>query len=197
VTDALDAARRPGRPRSIECDRAILLAALDEYGERGFDGMSVDAVAARAGVSKATIYRRFESKLDLVRSAMYESAGARMPTPDTGSLVGDLHALLTNLIELTQDPTLGCNVRMIVADGVRNPELGAAHEEFVRYRRSGTLAVFERAIAKGELRADVELQVAGDMLTGPIFYRHLVSHMPINEAYADQVVDAFLRAYGV
>jgi AcrR family transcriptional regulator len=170
--------------------------ALDEYGERGFDGMSVDAVATRAGVSKATIYRRFDSKLDLVKGAMYESAGARKPIPDTGSLVGDLHALLTNLIELTQDPTLGCNVRMMVADGVRNPELGLAHEEFVRYRRSGTLAVFERAIGNGEMRADVDLQVAGDMLTGPIFYRHLVSHMPIDEAYADSVIEAFLRAYG-
>jgi AcrR family transcriptional regulator len=189
-------ARRPGRPRSVEVDRAILFAALDEYGEHGFEGMSVDAVAARAGVSKATIYRRFESKLELVTAAMYLVAEERKPSPDTGSLAGDLHALLDQLVALTQDQTLGCNVRMMVADGMRNPELAAVHEEFVQYRRAGTLAVFTRAIERGELRADIDVQVAADVLTGPIFYRHLVSHMPVDDEYAARVVEAFLRAYG-
>ena len=195
MKDTLEA-RRPGRPRSIEVDRAILGAALEEYGENGFEGMSVDAVAARAGVSKATIYRRFESKLDLVTAAMYQVAEERKPTPDTGSLLGDIHALLDQLTELTQDETLGCNVRMMVADGLRNPELAAVHEEFVQYRRTGTKVVFERAIARGELRADTDLEVAADILTGPLFYRHLVSHMPIDRAYTEQVVNAFLRAFG-
>ena len=116
--------------------------------------MSVDAVAARAGVSKATIYRRFESKLELVTAAMYQVAEERKPTPDTGSLAGDLRALVYNLIEMTQHQTFGCNARMMVADGLRNPELGKVHEEYVQYRRAGTLTVFERAIARGELRGD-------------------------------------------
>jgi AcrR family transcriptional regulator len=188
--------RRPGRPRSVECDTAILEATLEVYGENGFDGMSVDAVATRAGVSKATIYRRFDSKLELVTAAMYHVADTRKPTPDTGSLVGDLRGVLHSLIELANDPTTGCNVRMMVADGARNPELGAAHEEFVRHRRSGILSVFERAVARGELRIGFDHQLAADVLTGPIFYRHLVSHMPVDDAYAEQVLDAFLRAYG-
>jgi AcrR family transcriptional regulator len=189
-------ARRPGRPRDPEYDRAILVAVLEEYGKNGFEGMSVDAVATRAGMSKATIYRRYESKLELVTAAMYHVAEERKPTPDTGSLRGDLHALMDNVVELTQDQTLGCNVRMVVADGVRNPELGAAHEEFVRHRRSGTITVFERAVARGELRDDMDLHVAADVLTGPVFYRHLVSHMPIDDGYVDQLIEAFLRAYG-
>jgi AcrR family transcriptional regulator len=188
--------RKPGRPRSIECDRAILDAALEEYGTNGYEGMSVDAVAVRAGVSKATIYRRFESKLELVTAAMYQVAEDRKPTPDTGSLVGDVRVLLAHLGELTQDPTLGCNVRMMVADGLRNPELGAVHDEFVQFRRTGTKLVLERAIARGELRPDIDLEVAADVLAGPVFYRHLVSHMPIDDAYLDEVLLAFRRAYG-
>jgi AcrR family transcriptional regulator len=189
-------ARRPGRPRRAEVDAAILDATLDVYGECGFDGMSVDAVAARAGVSKATIYRRYESKLELVTAAMYHVAETRKQIPDTGSLVGDLRAVMHNLVEMINDPTTGCNVRMMVSDGVRNPELGEAHERFVQHRRAGTVAVFDRAIARGELREDIDVQAAADVLTAPVFYRHLVSHMPVDEAYSDAVIDAFLRAYG-
>src|SRR5262249_51947519 len=90
-------ARTPGRTRTAVGNRAIFEAALEEYGARGFDGMSVDAVAARAGVSKATIYRRFESKLELVTAAMYQIAEERKPTPDTGTLRGDARALLDGL----------------------------------------------------------------------------------------------------
>ena len=196
MTDALLESRRPGRPRSVEVDAAILDAALEEYCEHGYEGMSVDAVAARAGVSKATIYRRFASKLELVNAAMYGSAEKRKPTPDTGSLVGDLRALLAQLSEMLSDQTLGCNIRMMVADGMRNAELAGVHEEFVQFRRRGTKQVLDRAIARGELRADVDLDVAMDMLTGPLFYRHLVSHMQIDGAYTEAVIDAFLRAFG-
>jgi hypothetical protein len=86
---------------------------------------------------------------------------------------------------------------MMVADGLRNPELGAVHDEFVQFRRTGTKLVLERAIARGELRSDIDLEVAADVLAGPVFYRHLVSHMPIDDAYLAEVLRAFLRAYGV
>jgi AcrR family transcriptional regulator len=196
VTDALLESRRPGRPRSVEVDAAILDAALEEYGEHGYEGMSVDAVAARAGVSKATIYRRFDSKLELVTAAMYQTAEKRKPTPDTGSLLGDLRALLGQLAEMVGDQTLGCNIRMMVADGMRNAELAGVHEEFVQFRRRGTKVVLDRAITRGELQPGMDLDVAIDVLTGPLFYRHLVSHMKIDRAYTDAVIDAFLRAFG-
>jgi hypothetical protein len=91
---------------------------------------------------------------------------------------------------------MGCNVRMVVADAAHNEELARVHEAFVRHRRAGTLAMFERAIARGELRTDIDADIAADVLTGPVFYRHLVSHMPIDAAYVDRLIEAFLRAYG-
>jgi hypothetical protein len=94
------------------------------------------------------------------------------------------------------DQTLGCNIRMMVADGMRNAELAAVHEEFVQFRRRGTKVVLDRAITRGELQPGIDLDVAIDVLTGPLFYRHLVSHMKIDRAYTDAVIDAFLRAFG-
>src|SRR6476469_9854577 len=101
----------PGRPRSSECDHAILDAALSEYATRGLDGMSVDAVAARAGVSKATIYRRFASKVELVVAAASTIAEETAPKPDTGALIEDLTGNLANLCKLLGDPIVGASIR--------------------------------------------------------------------------------------
>jgi AcrR family transcriptional regulator len=188
--------RRPGRPRSAAADRAILEAALEEYAANGYEGMSVDGVAARAGVGKSTIYRRFVSKLELVTAAMYEMAELKGPKPDTGSLRSDLRASLRSLAGLMRDPVLGRAMRMMAADAARHPELGGAHEEFVRSRRRRSIDALERAVARGELRRDVDLEVAIDTYTGPLFYRHLVSHMPIDGDYIEQVVDGVIAAYG-
>jgi AcrR family transcriptional regulator len=187
--------RRPGRPRSAACDHAILEAALLEYAERGFEGMSVDAVAARAGVSKATIYRRYPSKLELVIAAAYQASDENAPKPDTGSLRGDLRAALGSLCALMNQETLGCVVRMVIADAVRHPDFARLHAEFVRSRRRGTIAALERAIGRGELRPDVDVEVAADFVVAPLFYRHLVSRMPLDSAYVDEVIDAFLGAF--
>lgn len=183
-----------GRPRSTVVDAAILDAALEEYAQRGFDGLSVDAVAARAGVGKATIYRRYGSKLELVRDAMYLSSEQK-PTPDTGSLRGDLKALLQHLDQLVHDPTLGAGLRHMVADAIGNPELGAVHDDFIQHRRAGSKLVLQRAIDRGELRPDTDLELATDLLTGPVFLRHLMTHMPVDEAFLAGVLEDFLRAY--
>lgn len=196
MTDASVEARRPGRPRSAECDRAILEAALEEYAERGFDGLSVDAVAARAGVSKATIYRRYPSKLELVITAAYVVADEDSPKPDTGTLRGDLVVALRNLCRKMNDTVLGRTIRTVIGDSTRNAELNEMHQEFVRSRRRGTVDLLQRAMARGELRPDTDLEVATDMVGGPLFYRHVVSGMPIDDDYVDHVVDAFIRAYG-
>lgn len=191
-------ARRPaGRPRSTRCDRAILDATVAEYAERGLDGTSVDAIAARAGVSKATIYRRYPSKIELVAAAMFAVAEDRAPKPDTGSLRDDLCTSIRNLRDLLADPVLGRNVRMIVADAARNPELARVHHEFVQSRRARSVEVLAAAAARGELRPDVDLEAAVDALVGPVFYRHLVSGMPVDDRYLGLIVDAFVAAYGV
>ena len=196
MTEArLATARPPGRPRSADVDVAILRATLAEYGEHGFGAMSVEGVAARAGVGKATIYRRYGSKLDLVRDAMYWSAQFK-PTPDTGTLVGDLDGILTNLDDLVHDPVLGPSLHHMTADGARHPELRALYDEFLQHRRAGTKAVLRRAIDRGELLPGTDLELATDVLTGPVMLRHLSTHMPIDRAFLTGVRDAFLRLYG-
>jgi AcrR family transcriptional regulator len=186
--------RAPGRPRSLAADTAILDATLEEYAERGFSAMSVDGVAARAGVGKATIYRRYASKLELVTAAMYTSAEQRAIT-DTGTLEGDLRALLRQLAEICLDPTIGAGIRHLVSDGQTAPELRAVHDEFLQHRRAGWKAALVRAIARNDLPPDLDLEIAVDLLTGPVTLRHLMTHMPIDDAFLDQVLDGFLRAY--
>ncbi len=185
------------RPRSTQCDRAILDAALAEYARNGLDGMSVDAVAARGGVSKATIYRRYPSKAVLVVAAANAAAEEQAPIPDTGSVRGDMTTALRNLRRLLDDPILGAAKRMLLVDAERNDELARVHAESVRDRRQGMFDVFRRGIERGELRPDIDVEFAADTVGAPVFYRHLVSRARITDAYIAQIVDEFLARYGV
>jgi AcrR family transcriptional regulator len=186
-----------GRPRSLECDRAILDAALSEYAVHGLEGMSVDAVAARAGVSKATIYRRYASKAELVVAAACAAAEEQASVPDTGSLRGDLLTLMHNLRRVLEHPVIGPAKRMLLLDGANDEELARLHAESMQARRQRTLDVLARARARAELRPDVNLEYAADAVGAPIFYRHLVMHDRATDAYIDAVVDDFIARYGV
>jgi len=186
----------PGRPRSLLCDHAILDAALAEYAANGLEGMSVDAVAGRAGVSKATIYRRYPSKVELVVAAAVKAADEQAPIPDTGSVRGDLTTALGNLRRLLDDPVVGAAKRMLLIDARRNPDLARMHAESVRDRRQGMFDVFRRGIERGELLPDIDVEFAADTVGAPVFYRHLVSRAPIDDAYVEQMVDEFLTRYG-
>jgi AcrR family transcriptional regulator len=188
------AVRPPGRPRCADRDVAILQATLEEYGEHGFAGLTIEGVAMRAGVGKATIYRRYQSKLPLVRDAMYWSSETK-PTPDTGSLVGDLDVLLSHLDQLVHDPVLGPTLRHMAADSAAHADLRSVHDEFIQHRRAGSKAVFTRAIERGELTPDLDLELATDVLTGPVLLRHLMTHMPIDRAFLTGVRDAFIRLH--
>ena len=183
------------RWRSRRAESAILESTIALLAELGFGGLTIDGIAARAGVGKATIYRRYDCKLDLVRDALYWSAQFK-PTPDTGTLRGDLDGLLTNLDKLVHDPVLGPSLHHMTADGARHPELRAVYDQFLQHRREGTKTVLRRAIERGELRPDAELELATDVLTGPVMLRHLSTHMPIDRAFLAGVRDAFLRLYG-
>ncbi len=185
--------RRPGRPRSIEVDRAILQAALDEYAERGYEGMSVDAVATRAGVSKATIYRRYPCKTDLVLAAA-EAMHDDWEPPNTGDLRADLQTLLRHLRQSMVDTTLGRANRKVVADSLSHPDLAEAFHAFVARRRTCSYDIVRRGLANGEILAGTEPKFFADLVAGPFFYRLYVSGEPLDDAYLDAVVDAALRA---
>ena len=186
-----------GRPRSTVVDNAILEAAVVEYAAGGFEGMSVDAVAARAGVSKATIYRRYPSKVDLVIAAATYLCVEHSVDVDTGTLRGDLVATLQNLRSVLVDPVFGVAKRRLVSDAMQNDDLAAAHRGLVLQRREHTQVMLHRAIERGELRRDADLEFATDELGAPVFYRHLLMHEVVDDAYITRLADSFLARYGV
>jgi AcrR family transcriptional regulator len=193
--DAPAVARPPGRPRSEAADAAILEATVELYGDLGFAGLSVDAVAARAGVSKATIYRRYPSKVELVMAAGERLADREHPAIDTGTVRGDLTAHARALIRMLKTSDVGRCVPTMVADKKRFPELAAAHDRFSATRRARMRAAVERGVARGELRPDTDCELVVDLLAGPAFYGYLVSGRRLDGAYAEQLVDALLVGF--
>jgi AcrR family transcriptional regulator len=179
-----------GRPRSAAADRAILDAALHEYAANGFDGLCVDSVAARAGVAKATIYRRYSSKVDLVMAACTTIAEESVPVPDTGELRKDLCLRLGALRDVFA--TIGPVMRRLVAERGDFPELDVAHERFVSERRMATRLMLERACGRGEIAPGYDVELVTDQLSAPLFYRLFVHGELVDDEYIDQIVDAVL-----
>jgi AcrR family transcriptional regulator len=188
------AERRPGRPRSVAADEAILQATLDEYAERGYEGMSVDAVAARAGVGKATIYRRYKSKTDLIVAAGSAVVHEDWVAPAGDDLRADLRAVLAHLRD-GFSTTAGRAARMVVADSWSHPELAEAFQGLVAQRRASTRRIIDKAIERGELAANLDAEVVTDLFAGPVFYRLFISGAPIDDVYLDSIIDSVLRAY--
>jgi AcrR family transcriptional regulator len=188
--------RPVGRPRSPEADRAILDAALELFAECGFDGLTVEGVAARAAVGKGTIYRRYAGKIDLVMAAAKSISETQSPAPDTGSVDDDLRSLARGLVRVLTRTPAGPAVCQLVSELPRNPELAEAHRAFVDTRRSMVVAVVRRGIERGELRAGVDAGRIADSIAGPIFYRYLVTQSRLDNAYADSLVDQVMLAFG-
>ena len=194
MSDAPIPAQRRGRPRSEARKQAILHAAFELLGERGLGATSMDAVAERAGVSKATIYRWWDSKELLALDAIYAEWDAAVPAPQqTGTLRGDMLALVRPWVRLA---TAGPSARILsalVAEAHNDPAFGEVYRaHFVEPRRDQARAVFARAIARREIPADTEVEVAVDLLWGPLYHRLFHGHAPLNERFARRSVDTVL-----
>lgn len=187
--------RRPGRPRSPEADEAILAAAVEVFTESGYDGLTVEGVAARAGVGKATIYRRYPCKVDLVVAAARCFTEPHSAAPDTGTTRGDLHAVVEGLIALLTTTPLGRAMPILLAERTRIPELDRAYSEFVSEKRSRGSLIVQRGIERGDLAAVLDTETFVDFYVGPVFYRFLVTKAPLDREFVDAVVDATLRAF--
>jgi AcrR family transcriptional regulator len=173
VTGAADT-RRPGRPRSPEAHAAILRAALELAVEGGLRGLSMEAIAARAGVGKATIYRRWNSKEALFAEAI-GSIALNPEIPDTGSARGDFEAASGAAVDRMAPEAFRVLPRLM-ADAADDPELlEALHEALVRPRRAAIGTIVRRGVERGELRADLDVDLACDMLIGPLIARVLLS----------------------
>jgi AcrR family transcriptional regulator len=193
----VDAIRRtPGRPRSAEADEAILEAAVDVFAEVGLEGLTMEGVAARAGVGKNTLYRRYPNKLDLVVGAVrcYTNVGA--PPPDTGTTHGDVRALVADLVAIVTGTPMGRMLPILVAVRTRVPELDAAYADIVADKRARSAAVVRRGIARGDFRADVDVEVVVDAFVSPVFYRFLVTNAPLDERFVATVADNAMRTFG-
>lgn len=187
------AARRPpGRPLDEQVSAEILDAAVAVLTEQGFAGVTVDNVAATAGVSKATIYRRWSTKEALLLEAASCLSGAPDELPDTGSLRGDLVALYEGFLPALIDGIPGQMLPQMVAEGTRNPEIRALLADFADERRTRWRTVLERAVDRGELVDGVDVEVVVDCLTGPLFTRLLVTGRPLTPALAEQILDVVL-----
>jgi AcrR family transcriptional regulator len=188
------AARPIGRPREARADRAIISAALELMAEHGVQSLRVEDVARHAGVGKATIYRRYRSKEQLVTEAIGALVNREIEIPDSGSTREDLLVLMREAVELYSGTLAAKLMPGIVDEMSRNGELAAiARDRFLTRRRAGLRAVFERGIERGDLRRDLDVEFALDVLAGPLFYRLLITGGPIDERLAQAVVELILH----
>ena len=185
----IPAAPGRGRPRSQEADRAILAAALDLLASRGLAAMSMEEVAARAGVGKATIYRRWSSRGTLALDAFLTEFQGQ-PLPDTGTLRGDLRAALGAWVRSVTQTGAGTMLAGLIAEAQQDPGLAVAwRDQVVEPLRAQHMIMLEHAISRGEIPADIDKDVVLDLLFGAGFHRLLHGHRPLNDQFVDRVVD--------
>ena len=160
----------------------MLDATLQLAGEVGINGMSMDDLAQRAGVSKATIYRRWPSKEALVLDAM-ASAIRPFDLVDTGSARSDLEVYLRELGRRLQTGRSSDVLPDLISASVRDAALRESLDEWVRHRRQPLTIILGRAVQRGELTADTDLDTIIDALIGAFMYRRLLSHAPLDDAF--------------
>ena len=189
--------RPPGRPRDANVHRAVLEATLDLLAEKGWGGLTMEGVAARAGTAKGTVYRWWPSKVALVIEALVVEGAPYMPAPDTGTFRGDYLAVLDGLARALQHPRSRL-VPSLLFEASRNPELGSAfREHLTQPRRAQLLDAVNRGIERGELRRDIDVDVLVDAGVSQLLYRFLVSGIPPTDDLPERIADQVIRGVAV
>jgi AcrR family transcriptional regulator len=195
LDDADRARRQPGRPRNAEYDKNILDAARQILVEQGYAGFTIDGVAARSGVSRPTIYRRWPSKAALAIAVINQDL-AVITTPDTGSLRDDLRAFQHERLARMNRPAYRPIIAGLVSDSTRDSVLAEGFLVAYQPRREAMAAALQRAIERGELRPGVDFELVNDLLLGPLFIRSVVRGEQLEPKLVDETVDAVLAAFG-
>lgn len=185
-----DSTTPAGRPRSEEAHQAILDATLELLGEVGFSALTVEGVASRAGVGKATIYRRWPSKLPLVVEAF--GGLPALEDVDTGSVERDLKTMLRSYLDLFYRTPLAAVLPSLAGERAHNEELSSRFDPVMKGRRQPLVRVLQRGVARGELPADLDLELAADLVVGPIAVRLFFTGRPLQPALVDPMVDLAL-----
>jgi AcrR family transcriptional regulator len=192
--DPTTGAPRRGRPRSERARDAILDAAADLLLANGLGAVSMDAVAEWAGVSKATIYRWWPTKETLALDALYHEWAAASPlVEETGSVRDDLLALLSPWVRLVGKRPYGRVIGALITEAHTDPAFAEQwREHFVEPRRDQARPLLTHAIERGELPATTDVELALDLLYGPLYHRLLHGHAPLGERFLSDVVDTVL-----
>jgi AcrR family transcriptional regulator len=184
-----------GRPRDARVDRAVIQATLELIAEVGVEGFRMDDVAARAGVGKGAIYRRHASKDNLVTAAV-AALVSEINVPDTGSTEQDLLALMRDAVRVYTDPVAAGVMPSLVGAMRQRPELARAiRDGFLAGRRDALRAVLARGVARGELLADLDFELALDVLGGALFYRLLITGGPLDDQLVESIAELILRGF--
>jgi len=186
--------RAPHR-RNEQARLAVLHAADDLLAERGFAGVTIEGIAARAGVAKQTIYRWWPSKVDVLLDTLIEDSQENLAVPDTGSVTEDALRYLRQLARfLTGDPA-GRVLLALIGEAQHDAEMATVfHGRYLDPQRQAERAMLERGRSAGQLPDGLDVDRALDQLTGPVFYRAMVTGGPIGPAFTDQLVDDVLGA---
>lgn len=180
-----------GRPRDARITEAILDAVLVELAEHGFGGMTMEAVARRAGVGKSALYRRWTSKVEMTADLLRVLSVTDDPAPDTGSLAGDTRALLDEVVAWLSDARVRRLYPDVLAEAQRNEVLGDALMDCVgRPRRARGHAVLDRAAQRGELAPGVDRELILDALAALVFWRLIALRQPVTEPHLRHVTEA-------
>lgn len=185
--------KSPGRPRSARSHQAMLQATLELLAEVGFEAMSIEAIASRAGVGKTTIYRRYSGKAELVADAI-ESIREEIVIPDTGSLWGDMDALIQNAAQISLNPLGRQTVAMIISSVSSNAEFAQIYwTKYLQPRREAFAVVLEQAKARQEVKPDLDPGLVFDMMSGIMLYAMIFQPTPESwEAYVRRSLELIL-----
>jgi len=186
--------RMPGRPRSEASHQAIIHATLELLIEVGYGALTMEAVRTRAGVGKATVYRRWSSKEELVSDAIV-FLHEEFKTPDTGSLRGDYAALAGAVRASAARGGAAMLMPRLLGESVHDPELFAIFRaNLVEPRRAALRAVLERAIERGEIREGLDLELLLDLFAGPAVYRLLITGGDMSQMFSvEDQMDALMN----
>ena len=184
---------RPGRPRSEQTRVAVLRATSELMHEVGVRGMTTEQIASRSGASKATIYKWWPSKYAVAVDALLSEMLVEADDPDTGSAGEDFRVTLRGLVRFYASPS-GRVYAQLIGEAQSDPLIAAElRDRLVGSRRRLVRAIWDRGVARGELRPDVDPEAAIDLVFGPAVYRLVAGHAPLDDAAADAIVDAAIR----